>query len=630
MKKTRLVERLRYAFDNSLSRGPIALVAWLGLASAGLVLLATFIVWITRQGPPREPFANILWDILYQALTPNPVDPNLGPTLFLLTMLVVTVGSLFLVSILIGVMTASIDHRVQALRRGRSRVLEHDHIVILGWSEQIFVILTELAAAQAGQRRSCIVILGEQDKLEMEEAVREKAGRLGRTRVVCRSGSPMSPTDLSIVSLNTARAIIVLGPEDDDPDSSVIKALLAITNHPNRRPEPYHIVAEIRSPHNVEAARLVGGDEVELVLAGDVIARMIAQTSRQAGLSIVYTELLDFSGGEIYFAREPALAGRAFGEALFAYEDSTLIGVCPAGGPPKLNPPMDARLQAGDQLLLIADDETAVRLSAHAPAALDLDAIAPATPILREPERTLVLGWNWLGASVLQHLDAYVPPGSATTVVASFPGPLPAAADIGPRLANQSVEFRSGDTTSRPLLNALGVENYTHVIVLAYSDSLPLQKADAQTLVTLLHLREIAERHGHPFTIVSEMLDVRNRALAEVTHVDDFIVSERVISLTLAQIAENKALKAVLDDLFDPHSSDLFLKPAAHYVAPGRPVSFYTVVEAARRRGEVAVGYRLCAQAADAGRAYGIVLNPKKSVPVTFADGDRVIVLAQV
>ena len=128
MKKPRLVDRLRYAFDNSLSRGPIALVVWLGLASAALVLLATLVVWLARQGPPGEPFANVLWDILYQALTPNPVDPKLGPTFFLVTMLVVTLGSLLLVSILIGLMSASIDHRVQALRRGRSRVIEHDHV----------------------------------------------------------------------------------------------------------------------------------------------------------------------------------------------------------------------------------------------------------------------------------------------------------------------------------------------------------------------------------------------------------------------------------------------------------------------------------------------------------------------
>jgi hypothetical protein len=58
-------------------------------------------------------------------------------------------------------------------------------------------------------------------------------------------------------------------------------------------------------------------------------------------------------------------------------------------------------------------------------------------------------------------------------------------------------------------------------------------------------------------------------------------------------------------------------------------VNFYTVVEAARRRNEVAIGYRRKAHALDATKAYGVVLNPVKSERVTFAEGDRIVVLAE-
>ena len=62
---------------------------------------------------------------------------------------------------------------------------------------------------------------------------------------------------------------------------------------------------------------------------------------------------------------------------------------------------------------------------------------------------------------------------------------------------------------------------------------------------------------------------------------------------------------------------------------PGVPLNFYTVVEAARRRGEVAVGYRLQTETADPAASYGIHLNPAKSGRVTFSEGDRLIVLAE-
>jgi ion channel POLLUX/CASTOR len=59
------------------------------------------------------------------------------------------------------------------------------------------------------------------------------------------------------------------------------------------------------------------------------------------------------------------------------------------------------------------------------------------------------------------------------------------------------------------------------------------------------------------------------------------------------------------------------------------PLNFYTVVEAARRRDEVAVGYRLKSEAANPHKSYGVRLNPDKSQRVTFTEDDRVIVLAE-
>jgi hypothetical protein len=166
------------------------------------------------------------------------------------------------------------------------------------------------------------------------------------------------------------------------------------------------------------------------------------------------------------------------------------------------------------------------------------------------------------------------------------------------------------------------------VIVLANSQLEP-QHADARTLVTLLHLRDIAQRDDTPFSIVSEMLDLRNRELAEVAGVDDFIVSEHLVSLMMSQLSENADLFAVFQDIFDPEGSEIYLKPASDYVEMGRPVNFYTVVEAARRRDQTAIGYRLLSQAKEVGKAYGVRTNPRKSEMVTFAAEDKIIVLSE-
>jgi hypothetical protein len=191
------------------------------------------------------------------------------------------------------------------------------------------------------------------------------------------------------------------------------------------------------------------------------------------------------------------------------------------------------------------------------------------------------------------------------------------------------VRFVARSPSDRPVLDKLEAETYDHVIVLSPVDRLDAQRADAHTLVTLLHLRDIASKVGHRFSIVSAMADVRNRALAEVTRADDFIVSDRLTSLILTQIAENKQLHAVLADLFDAAGSEIYLRPAGDYVVAGREVSYATVLESARRRDEVAIGYRLRALAGDAERAYGVRVNPPKSERITLGEGDRIIVLAE-
>ena len=163
---------------------------------------------------------------------------------------------------------------------------------------------------------------------------------------------------------------------------------------------------------------------------------------------------------------------------------------------------------------------------------------------------------------------------------------------------------------------------------MCYSEQLDHQRADARTLVTLLHLRDIVGQSGAPLTITSEMLDDRNRELAQVTKVDDVIVSDRVLSLLLTQLSENEHLAGVFAELFAAEGSEIYLRPAADYVELERDVTFATVVEAARRRREVAVGYRLKQGENDPSEA-GFEINPPKSARVSFDADDRVIVLAE-
>jgi hypothetical protein len=302
------------------------------------------------------------------------------------------------------------------------------------------------------------------------------------------------------------------------------------------------------------------------------------------------------------------------------------MGICTASNSALLNPPMDTIFTTDHNLIVVAEDDDKIFIDGKS--AVQTDMIKSLKSDNSKPEKTLLMGWNWKAPSIIRELDNYVTQGSVITIVAAADGIQEKLDELSTDLKNLKLTFREGDITDRKNLESLELGSFEHIILLCYSDDLAVQKADARTMITLLHLRDISEKTGHNFSIVSEMLDIRNRNLAEVSQADDFIVSDKLISLMMAQVSENKALNSVFQDIFDTDGSEIYLKPLSEYVETGKAVNFYTIIESAKRKNETAIGYRLMADARNASQAYGIHLNPDKSEKVILSDSDKIIVLA--
>ena len=106
-----------------------------------------------------------------------------------------------------------------------------------------------------------------------------------------------------------------------------------------------------------------------------------------------------------------------FGEALTAYESCSVIGLRKEDGHIGLNPQAGSHISADDEIVLIAEDDSAIHLSE--PQAPEIDARAIRKPQSREPrpERTLILGWNDRAPTIVAELDNYVRSGSEVAVV---------------------------------------------------------------------------------------------------------------------------------------------------------------------------------------------------------------------
>lgn len=627
-------EKLRYRFENTLSAGPIAIIGWLAIVSFILVLIAGVILFFTGFNPDPEADAGLdiiegAWQSLMRTLDAGTMGGDAGWGARII-MLLVTIGGIFITSTLIGSISSGIDQSIENLRKGKSRVLESNHTLILGYSSKVYSIISELCIANENQKNPRIVILADMDKVEMEDDIRMKIPNTKNTKIIIRNGSPLESTDIEVVNPHEARSIIILSPDNEEnPDTHVIKSVLAITNNKRRKPEKYHIVAEIKDMKNLEAAELVGGDEAVYVLSADLISRVTAQTCRQSGLSIVYSELMQFEGDEIYFNEEKSVVGKTYKEALYSYEDSSVIGIFTSDEKVLINPEMDYVIKEGDQVIAISEDDDTVIVSGKTNFEIAESIITQGSTSSARVESTVILGWNQRGLRIIEEIDNYVSPGSSVVVLAENGNYVEDIQALGTELKNQKLTFIAGDINDRQTLQDLKIESFDHIILLSYTEGIEIQESDAKTLICLLHLRNLSEKAGKDFSIVSEMLDIRNRELAEVAKADDFIVSDKLVSLMISQMSENKELKKVYDVLFEADGSEIYLKDAKDYVKTGVETDFYTVLESASRQNHTAIGYRLVAHSQDSSRMYGVKINPKKSEKVVFSAEDKIIVLAE-
>ena len=628
--KYTLRQRLQYAFDNTLLSGAPAIIAWLALISAILVIVFGIVYTVTGLRMPEAEsmgFFEAAWQSLMRSVDPGTVAGDEGWG-FRLVGLLITIGGIFILSTLIGVLTTGLEEKLDQLRKGRSLVLESGHTLILGWSDKIFQIVSQLIIANLNQPKARIVILARRDKIAMEDELRDKIQDFQTTKIICRNGNPLNLDDIAIVNPDDAKSIIILSPDNDDPDTYVIKSVLALTNNPMRKSAPYHIVAEIDDDDNMEAALLVGKGEATYVRTSSMLARIAAQTCRQSGLSIVYSELLDYSGDEIYFKQEPALVGKTYKELIFSYETSSLIGMVKAETAQTLiNPPMDTPFEANDHIIAISQDDRTIHLAVPDDFDIRSRKMVSPEPSKNTSEKNVLLNWNTKGSKLIRELDKYVEPGSTLTVIAERADLATKLKALENEVSNQQLSFINDSPTRRSVLNQIDFEGNQNVVILC-QQNIPTDEADAKTLIALLHLRELASKYNISFNIVSEMADNKNRQLAVVADADDFIIGDNLISLLLTQLSESEMLKGVFDCLFNAQGAEIYLNHAADYIEPGGDINFYTLLEAASERGETAIGYRLVSQSKDPHQNYGVRINPVKTNRFSLDEQDMVIVIA--
>jgi len=151
-------ERFRYFFDNLMSRGTLSLIGFLAIISLALIIIFTIILWLIDLLPGKG-LLELFWLNIFKTLNTGTLSGAVPGQLNFLLSFLIALASIFITSLLIGLLTAGIQQKIWSLRQGRSKVIESDHTIILGYSEIIFTIIRALNEAAANHKSRKIVIM---------------------------------------------------------------------------------------------------------------------------------------------------------------------------------------------------------------------------------------------------------------------------------------------------------------------------------------------------------------------------------------------------------------------------------------------------------------------------------------
>ncbi|MBP5651830.1 MAG: hypothetical protein J6X17_00235 [Lachnospiraceae bacterium] len=552
-------ERFRYWFDNRMTKGSLGLIRVLIIASVLLAVLVALLI-ISCGFAEEGDEAAVIWDSIatvINAWMPSFEDGTPG---YILLMAVVAIAGVLFTSVLIGIITSAIEEKIDELKKGNSRVIESGHIVVLGFYPGEYTLIRQLILAAAG-KPACIVVAEDMEREEIEQDISENIDVPKNFRIVCRTVDITSPASIEKCSVETSHTVIV-SPTDDARTMKAILAVSAILQEKGAADIRINAIVS-KSSYSIRPS-VAAAHNITTLKTHDILAKMMAHSCTQVGLSGTFREVFDFDGSEFYLMDFDGIAGITFEELAARTEGGTPAGILSEAGI-ELNPEPGRRIGEGERILVFAPDKDSVHVGPAVP--LNKLSVSDKPPVPAEDEAdTIIIGHNETLPTILREL-----PENVTHVVLAGQETDEEEKTALAAAAKQrgiELEYYDGDVSDEAVQTELA-KTAEHIVILNDHDK-DEDEADMETIFRLLDLRDIRSRLGLSFNITVEMRLEKSEELVGQGESTDFLVSSNMSSLILAQLAENPELVDVFREILSNKGNELLLQNAGDLRLTGR------------------------------------------------------------
>src|SRR5690606_12105442 len=208
-------EKLNYKLERFMSKGGSSIFMSLLVVFICSFLIIILIRFILIKFFPQldyfDDFWNDIWITFLQMTDPgNMNQDNTSPTWLKMTTVLSGIVGVVLLSMLIAFITTALEQMLYDFRKGRGKVIEEGHTLILGWNEKVVDIIRELVIANESERSASIVILSNEDKEIMDDLIAKRLPNTHTTKIITSTGDYANVNELNRVSVTKAKSVILL------------------------------------------------------------------------------------------------------------------------------------------------------------------------------------------------------------------------------------------------------------------------------------------------------------------------------------------------------------------------------------------------------------------------------------
>ncbi|MCI2048339.1 MAG: hypothetical protein LKJ76_01295 [Lachnospiraceae bacterium] len=612
-------KKTRYWMDEHISKGLRGQVILLVSFITAVVLIFGLISAVSNHAIST---GEGIWSSLMHLMDPGTLagDGTSNRT-FIVLMLIVTLVGITLSSTLTSIIDNALSHKMHELRKGKSKIIEDGHTVIIGFNAGIFSILNELTeAAENNTRKTAIVIADDQDKEEMDQALlNHEIFDTEKIRFICRSGDLIQNSIYDQISLENSRSIII----NYEDDYETMRILLAVTEYLKAKGKTDQCLVTLVHEKPTEIAVrgiLKEFPNARVLFLEGMLSKILAQVCRQPGLSYVLAELFDYANSEIYIENRGKngklfpVEGKTFASVLNSFSNSVAIGYCHEENGKlvsRLAPDQQEIIGKDCRMILIARDDRISVFTEKSSTNEDNETAALSRHRELKPTEIhlLVLNWNESLTYTLKYLAPFIDCscGRSRIIIAAdtdYPEIEQTRALLNTGTGNSGsqgipVEFKlfGKEFYRQETIQELLVRNDITNVLLVCPDGDNAKTSDAATMKLLLLLRDCvttAERKlGRELIITSELNLADDQKLMQITDINDFVVGNEIANKILAQVSNEPNLDEIFKELLTEKGAEIYLRPVSDYIGieSCKKVSFGTMTSVVMHNNDVLIGW---------------------------------------